>query len=161
MYQRLHSKEHKQSKHKALVQIVTGNGRSVVGEIFLGQDERLVDMLNDSRHFLPVEQGPGEVKIISKSAISEAKLLATEPEDKRNPYAILRIQRGASMQEVKSAWMKRIKMSHPDRLAALDMDEHVQYAARIACQKVNQAYDEIMRELRDAKNDEASRVLNS
>lgn len=158
MYDKTHSK---QSRVKALVQIVTGNGRQVVGEIFLGQGERLVDLLNDSRKFLPVEQGKGEVKVISKSAISEAKLLAMEPVDKRNPYAILRIQRGATMAEVKAAWMKRIKMTHPDRLAALDMDEHVQYAARIACQKVNQAYDEIMRELREAKRDATSRVLNS
>jgi DnaJ-like protein/uncharacterized protein DUF6812 len=150
----------KHTKSKALVQIRTSTGRSVVGEVFLAQGERLVDLLNDTRHFLPLMQVDGTVKVVSKSSISEASIIAKEPDEKRNPYAVLKVQRGASAAEIKAAWMKRLKMTHPDRLAALDMDEDVQYAARRACQKVNQAYDEIMRDLRDTRRQEAVRELN-
>jgi hypothetical protein len=74
-----------------------------------------------------------------------------------DPYAMLRVRRGASVEEIKKAYKTRIKAVHPDVIASLDLDEDVVKAMHLTAQRINQAYDRIMRELaradeRDADN---------
>lgn len=42
--------------------------------VFLQADERLVDMLNDERQFLPFESHTKEMFVINKASISKIKL---------------------------------------------------------------------------------------
>lgn len=63
-----------------------------------------------------------------------------------DPYAMLRVARGASVEEIKKAYKTRIKAVHPDVIASLDLDEDVVRAMHLTAQRINQAYDRIMRE---------------
>jgi DnaJ like chaperone protein len=88
------------------------------------------------------------VQVLAKASIASATALARAPKEDRDPYKTLRVERTATDAELRAAWMNGLKASHPDRLAALNMDASVVYAARKACQRINAAYDEVMRERR-------------
>ncbi len=74
-----------------------------------------------------------------------------------DPYAMLRVARGASVEEIKKAYKSRIKAVHPDIIASLDLDEDVVRAMHLTAQRINQAYDRIMREIARAE-DQSSAV---
>jgi hypothetical protein len=139
MFEKAHAKK---GKFRLMVRLCLNDGRAVEGEVFLMPGERLTDLLNDERAFLPIERGEA-VSAIAKNAILSADPLAAEPEQKNDPYKVLRVDPEASDAEVKRAWMNRLKATHPDRLIALGMDDLVVYAARKAASHVNAAYDEI------------------
>lgn len=139
MFEKAHAKR---GKIRLMVRLCLTDGRAVEGEVFVMPGERLTDLLNDERAFLPVEKGEA-VTAIAKSAILSAEPVAAEPEQRLDPYRILRVDPEASDAEVKRAWMERLKATHPDRLIALGMDDSVVYAARKAASHVNAAYDEI------------------
>ena len=132
----------RRGKKRLLVRLVLVSGEEVESEVFVGPEERLADLLNDERAFLPI--GVGEaVEVIAKGQIARAAVVASVPTERADPYDVLRIERTASDEEVRRAWMEGLKASHPDRLAALDLAPEVIYAARKTCQRVNAAYEAI------------------
>ena len=145
-------------KKKRMVRILTTDKRMVEGEIFVAQGERLIDVLNDSRMFIPVELVTGEVYSLAKSGIIDAVEVACEPQTRRSPFAVLGIQKTASPQEVRGAWMKQVKANHPDRISALGVDEEVAYAARRATQRLNIAYDEIITTMKSKRTAEKTKA---
>ena len=50
------------------------DGEIVEGSVFMQQDERLVDMMNDERTFLPFESEDREIYVINKASISKIKI---------------------------------------------------------------------------------------
>jgi DnaJ-domain-containing protein 1 len=67
-------------------------------------------------------------------------------------YAMLRIKPTATNDEIRAAYKARMKAVHPDTFASLGLDEEIAKAAVLATQKVNFAYQKILRE-RGAKAD--------
>ncbi len=209
--------------------------------VFLKVGERLIDLLNDERKFIPIRRGDGTTLITAKSGIvsiieltgaegelrpreaqydplaaklepsqnaespppppatetpeaepppeaagqpeapqSEEKQTESdarpepEPEPERDagadprasrrgkrkrqfdPYEVLRISRDASAEEIRAAYKKRIKAVHPDSIAALDLDEDLARAANLSAQRVNRAYQMLMRDGREAKSADAA-----
>lgn len=135
----------KRSRERVEVSITLANGDQVDGIMFLLVGERLSDLLNDARQFLPVET-PAGARIISKTQIADVRSFEPiEEETTTDPYEILRVQKDTSGQELRAAWMKRVKACHPDRLAALNLDPEIIQAARRVSQRINAAYDTILR----------------
>ncbi len=133
----------------------------IFASVFLKHSERLIDLLNDSRLFIPIRGADGETMIIAKSAIASIIETHSGEQDEKDedvggdearrrtsfdPYKVLRVDASASDEEIKRAWKERIKAVHPDAIAALDLDDELRRAAVIATQKVNYAYKQIMRE---------------
>ncbi len=132
--------------------------------LFTVNGERLSDVLNDPRSFIPVRTSTGEVLIIAKTQISsivdaaqqskEEKIF--EPREKNNstfdPYQALRISPNASLEEIRAAYRERIKAVHPDTVASLDLNEDLSKAASQATQKIIYAYRKIMRERKLSDN---------
>jgi hypothetical protein len=143
-------------KQRGVVRFLLTDNRTIEGEVFVAQGERLVDVLNDSRGFIPVSMGQGDVRSIAKTQIAEARDVGASPKVETDPWKILRVQRGATPAEVREAWRARIKSCHPDRVAALGMDKEIEYAARQAAQKINMAYDEIITEMKSRASADAS-----
>ena len=139
----------KQGKARLMVRLCLTDGREVEGELWCAQGERLADVLNDDRAFLPIQEGEA-LRCIAKGMIATAEPMAGPPAESDDPYAVLRVPPTASDAEVRAAWMRRMKASHPDRLAGQGLDEQVIYAARRACQRINAAHDEVMRARRAA-----------
>lgn len=137
--------------------------------IFTGAGERALDLLNDTRAFIPVRLPSGEITLTAKTQIAsiaerkfqkdQERAAEKHEEDFRHeeiegaaakksfdPYAMLRVAPSASADEIRAAYKARIKMVHPDALASLGLDEDITKAAILATQKVNYAYQKIMRE---------------
>lgn len=134
--------------------------------VYLTLGQRLSDLLNDQRHFIPVRLENGETMIAAKSqiiSITEIDSLADRDIDADaatlvkakdrsatrrgfNPYAVLRISPDADLDAVRAAYKARMKAVHPDTVASLGLDDDLARAALLAAQKVNFAYKKIMRE---------------
>ena len=65
---------------------------------------------------------------------------------KFDPYAVLKLDHSATVNEIRAAYKSRIKAVHPDTIAALGLDEDLADAALKKTQKLNYAYRKIMRE---------------
>ena len=141
----------------------------VAATVFTSLGERASDLMNDSRAFIPVRLSSGETMIVAKTQIAtiveaqsardgntrskihgENFSAEDKLEDKSasafDAYAMLRIKPDASNEEVRSAYKARMKAVHPDTFASLGLDEEISKAAVLATQKVNFAYQKIMRE---------------
>ena len=51
------------------------DGSRVDGDLFLSQDQRVLDLFNDERPFVPLEDVSGRVRLISKTAIMQVRPL--------------------------------------------------------------------------------------
>ncbi len=143
--------------------------KPVEATMFLSLGERASDLLNDGRAFIPVRLGDGDTMIIAKSQIAsivegvgekqgrpKSKIYGEDfSADARkeeaapktfDPYAMLRVARTATNEEIRAAYKTRMKAVHPDTFASLGLDEEIAKAAVLATQKVNYAYQKIMRE---------------
>jgi hypothetical protein len=59
--------KNKKLRQEIVVKMLDGN--IFCGKIFLGFNERIIDVMNDTRNFIPVELDTHEIVILSKSAI--------------------------------------------------------------------------------------------
>jgi hypothetical protein len=141
------------------------------GVVYLTIGQRLSDLVNDDRAFIPVRRENGETVIIAKSninSISERIAVKEDGDEEQDsstaksarsfdPYAVLRIAPHADLDDIRAAYKKRMKAVHPDAIAALELDEDLSRAALLVAQKVNYAYQKILRERQaGAKTDTAA-----
>lgn len=143
--------EIRRQRTRLMVRFCLSGGAVVEGDVFVTRGERVSDLLNDSRAFIPVDTGTGEVIVLAKAQIASAHILsapAAHSEDDADPFAVLRVDPRASDAELRAAWMTRLKACHPDRLAALQLDPEILVAARRVAQRINAAYDRVTRERR-------------
>lgn len=130
--------------------------------VFLAVNERLLDLLNDSRAYLPVERD-GQTVILAKAQIITV-VEAARPQDdfsdttqsgptpnaqtatNLDHYGRLKVSRTATAEEVKAAYRARAKLVHPDSLAAQGFDPEFIHAASGVMQKLNEAYETVMSE---------------
>lgn len=149
--------------------------KPVNATVFASLGERASDLLNDSRAFIPVRLHSGETMIIAKSQIAAiTESIENDDEEQKSrihgedfssdadapekpaasfdAYAMLKVAPDAGADEIRAAYKARIKAVHPDTMASLGLDEEIAKAALLATQKVNYAYQKIMRE-RGAKTD--------
>ena len=168
--------KHGSFKHRNEVVVdlrLAGRDKPVQATVFVTIGERASDLMNDARAFIPVRFANGETMIIAKTqitSISEGAFndtaedtspdkswlhgedFSSSPKPKKKPassfdaYAALRVSPSATTEEIRSAYKARIKAVHPDRLSAFDLDDEIAKAAVLATQKVNYAYQKIMRE---------------
>lgn len=65
-------------KQRVRVELRMVDGTVHIGEMFVTNDQRTLDILNDRRPFLPLELGDGEVVLLSKSTIAQARPIDSE-----------------------------------------------------------------------------------
>lgn len=186
-------------KFEIEVTISLNDGDLFDAVVFIRNDERLIDLLNDNRGFIPVKREDGPTVILAKNSISciveripeggagygsrptstafgliddgheelaledhfhdHEKTARTEsgatgkerkaserPERRTfDPYKTLRVSPNATDAEIRRSYKARIKAVHPDTLSGLEIDDEISKAAILATQKVNTAYNRIMR----------------
>jgi hypothetical protein len=62
-------------KNECHVKITMEEDKFREGFLFLGEDERLVDVLNDDRMFLPFKSEEGQFSVLKKTSIIEISML--------------------------------------------------------------------------------------
>ena len=65
-------------KVKAEVELLLSDGTEMRGNLFITPQDRLLETLNDTRTFLPIEGNDGAVTVINKSTIHRIKLVDQE-----------------------------------------------------------------------------------
>jgi len=167
----MYAKGSREFRHKncADVRLDLIGGDPVNAVVYLAIGQRLTDLLNDERGFIPIRKENGETMIIAKSQIAsiteqeavQENSSGADPSDAPrmprkafDPYAMLRVAPDASLDDIRAAYKARIKAVHPDTIAALDLDDDIAKAALLSAQKVNYAYQKIIRE-REAAEDAA------
>ena len=63
------------SKNHVPVEVLLNNGSLLIGYLFLGNGERVLDLLNDARPFLPFRQDDANLLIIAKTSIAHCRPL--------------------------------------------------------------------------------------
>lgn len=62
-------------KEAVEAEMILHDGTSLAGKVFVGQNQRVQDLLNDDNAFFPLLQENGEILLLSKAAIAVCKPL--------------------------------------------------------------------------------------
>ena len=137
------------SKTRVRVDLQLEDRSLLDGFVFCGQGERLSDILNDAREFLPFETHTKDIMMLRKGVISN--IVAREDVGKKkastDPYEILGISRAASRAEIKQAYHQKVHLYHPDKLTSLGLPDDMTSYASDTLARINSAYDLVMRQM--------------
>ncbi len=147
--------DEKLPKRKIPAEIELTDGAKMTVMLFVSPQGRLLDMLNDSRGFVPLETEGGETIFLRKEAIRRVSPLAAPKDGGRaesqaagpkrdgDPHELLGVSRDASAAEIREAYRQRCLENHPDRLQALGLPkDFIEFATRRMAE-INAAYDQL------------------
>ncbi len=137
------------TKDRLKVDLTLSDGSAVTGFVFVGKRERLVDMLNDQRQFVPVERMDGTLVMLNKGAILRAQPAtgAIGPdEDHETPYEVLGVEATADLEAIRTAYRALVREFHPDRVIASGLGDSFVKMAQDRVARINKAYDQIMKQ---------------
>ncbi len=137
------------TRHRVAVTLTDGS--VITGFLFLGARERLLDVFNDQRSFLPIKTVDERLVFLAKSSITlaepvpETAVQRASHYEGDNPYAILGVAEGADEATVKSAYHDLMRAFHPDQVIAAGLGEGLVKLAEERVQRINAAYRVLMR----------------
>jgi len=141
----MYDSEAKLQKTKLNVEMEIDGGARLVGFVFVSQRQRLPDLLNDDRAFLPFETVDGLIKIIRKSTIRCVTPLhqMTMPPAHADPYEVLGVAPGIPDDELKVIYHRKVQETHPDRLVCMGLPPEFIQLGNEKLARINDAYDRI------------------
>jgi hypothetical protein len=137
------------------VRIINFAESIVEGFVFVAFNQRLSDLLNDDRAFLPIETEAGELRVIAKRAIMEVELLETGAARKPasgdrvtplvagNAFDILGATADADDAEVRVAYLARKASVDPALIAKICDNPDLVRAATELERRYDAAFDSI------------------
>ena len=138
-------------KTRHRVSLTLTDGSVINGFLFLGARERLLDVFNDSRTFLPIKTTDERVVFLAKSSITMAEPVPETIAQRAshyegdNPYAVLGVAQGADEATVKSAYHELMRAFHPDQVIAAGLGEGLIKLAEERVKRINDAYRVLVR----------------
>ena len=126
-----------------------------IAKLFAAQSEILEDVLDGLFHIAKADNAyhPGEQGFLSKvaeifgfSPVEFARIRARHVAVTDDPYLILGVDPGALPDDIKRRYRALVREHHPDRHIAAGVPEEMIEIATARLQKINEAYDRIMRE---------------
>ncbi len=64
---------HITQKTRTEVELTLADGRLLAGVLFMHDDQRVLDIVNDDRAFIPFEDADGQLTVINKSMIAHIR----------------------------------------------------------------------------------------
>jgi DnaJ-domain-containing protein 1 len=135
-------------KNKLLVELELDSGRVLIGYMFVGQQQRLSDLMNDDRHFLPFENLDSSIYIFHKTAargVRPVEKKNTANVDADDPFQVLGVADDASDVEIREAYHRCVQENHPDRLQSMSLPAEFIRLAHERMTSINDAYAKIKR----------------
>ena len=134
------------SKYKIEVQVHLDDGTNFLGILSVRQGQRISDLLNDERQFLPIQMPEGNVVVFRKTAIFKVMPLDQHIEHDQitDPYDILGIPRGVSDEELKRVYHKVCTEHHPDKVQSAGLSPQYLDMATSRMIRINDAYERII-----------------
>ncbi len=128
------------------------DGSHFLGIMSLSQGQRVSDLMNDERSFIPVQLPGGSVVIQRKTAIAKVAPLDQQVDqtEARDPYDVLGVSRSVSDEELKKFYHSLCAENHPDRVQSSGLSPHFVEMANSRMIRINDAYQRIL-EMRQAK----------
>ncbi len=142
---------------RALVALTLADGTVLNASVKLPLSNKIGDALNNADQFLDIITMEGDQMFIAKSGIRQARLLDVPKASQLNfyrrasdranfdPYAVLKVQKGATTDEIRQAYHRMTKLYHPDRLATLELPPEVHEYGKVMQVRINLAYEQIGR----------------
>jgi DnaJ-domain-containing protein 1 len=136
------------------VELVLDDGTRLLCRLAVAQDQRLSDMMNDERDFLPVELTNGSVVLIRKGTIVRAMQLDQKVDtiNATDPFELLGVARNISTEQLAHAYRTLCAENHPDKLQATGLSPRFVDIANKRMARINDAYRQIL-ETRRVSND--------
>ena len=131
------------------------DGSVVTVSIRLPLSNRLGDALNNDDVFLDAILASGQQQFIAKSCIRSVRSANVPKADQIDmegrapgtpafdPYAVLKVPREASPDEIRQAYHRMAKLYHPDRIASFELPEEVMDYVRAMLVRINLAFEQI------------------
>jgi DnaJ-domain-containing protein 1 len=128
------------------VEISFSDGARQLGFLFVRPRQRLSDLLNDDRRFLPFRLPDGHIEQIAKDTILRAAPLYKDDQSEAigDPYAFLGVRRNIADPKLKKIYRRLCKENHPDRLLSLGMAPEIVEFSNARLRRVIDAYRRIM-----------------
>ena len=154
--------EHWVGKDKVEVQVELDDGARLLGFLFVKQAQRLSDLLNDERRFLPLLTTDGLVVQLKKPAIARVTQLdqAAESHARTDPYGILGVAPRIDDAALRKAYHALCAQHHPDKLVSLGLAGAYVDMANSRLARVIDAYRRVQK-LRQAAAAEAAEAAKA
>ena len=142
----MYESDEKIQKWQVEVEVVLDDGARLLGFLFVKPMQRLSELLNDSREFLPLQTTDGLIVHIRKSTIAKAVQLNQKVESGAiiDPYEILGVPPRISDEELKRTYHQLCSHNHPDKLKSLDLSPEFADLANSRLRRIIDAYDRIV-----------------
>ena len=145
--------DEKIDKWQVEVEVNLNGGERLLGILFVKPMQRLSELLNDSREFLPLQTTDGLIVHIRKSTIAKAVQLNQNVESGAiiDPYEVLGMSPRISDEELKRTYHKLCSHNHPDKLQSLDLSPDFTDMANSRLRRIIDAYNRIVTMRRSAQ----------
>jgi DnaJ-domain-containing protein 1 len=116
---------------------------------------KLADALNNADQFLDTLSPTGQQQFIAKSLVRTVRSANVPKADQIDtekgapgtptfdPYALLKVEHGASPEEIRQAYHRMARLYHPDRIASFDLPPEVVDYVRTMLVRINLAFEQI------------------
>jgi len=134
-------------KKKLLVELELDTGTIMNGYLFLGQTQRLSDLMNDDRTYLPFEDMDGAITIFTKGMARRVKPVekaqTAAAGDGTDPFVMLGVPQNATEVQLREAYHRKVQETHPDKLSNLGLSPELVKFAHERMSRINEAYNKI------------------
>ncbi len=144
----MYESEHRVSKVRLEVEFELNDGARLLGSLFMLQMQRISDLLNDTREFLPVQTPEGLIVHLRKSTIARVTQLdqAVETDAATDPYVILGVSPRIGDEDLRRTYHDLCAQHHPDKLVSLGLAAEYIDLANSRIVRVIDAYARIQKQ---------------
>ena len=138
--------EKKLSKIKIEIEVHLDDGSQFLGMVSVRLGQRVSELMNDERQFLPIQLPKGNVVILRKTAIFKVVPLDQYIEHDKvlDPYDILGVPRGVSDEDLTKFYHNVVKENHPDKVQSAGLSPQYLDMATSRMVRINEAYERIV-----------------
>jgi hypothetical protein len=142
----MYDSDEKIAKWRVEAAVELEDGTNLLGFLFVKPMQRISDLLNDHRQFLPLQVTDGPIVHLHKSKIAKVTQLTQESETEEafDPYEVLGVSPAASDEKLKEAYHNLCSAYHPDKLQGLGLPSDFSEIANSRIVRIIDAYRRIM-----------------
>ena len=161
----------KKKKLRQDIIMTLSDGRQIDGKVFVGYNERILDVLNDKRTFIPIENDDGNLLIVSKDSIvsvdthdvtafakvsiaggSATSQPIIQQYDGISPYKILELPENSEIAKVRKRYLKIREILNIPMLEEAGVDKVMLSLGKLYLTQIENAYQLIARAERQKNN---------